>query len=219
MSGEDSCRETREILAAFLDDELPLDRSHSVQAHLESCTPCLGFSRMELTFTREMRARLQWVEPPEGLMERVQARLAEPPATASAPRPVPSSWMRHAVLGMAAVVFLSALSVPLVRLYAPAMYDAARRQVTGERIESATLVCFECDREGTPMEAQRRCHAPGHQTGLRCPKSGLWHLVANDATLPLMRDRERRGEQVSVEGRWLADIHYVDARRIRPPGT
>ncbi len=218
MSGGGGCRETRELLAAFLDDELPLDRSHAVQAHLEGCPPCLGFSQMELTFTQEIRARLPWVEPPDGLLERVQARLAEPPAAASEPGPA-RSWWRPIGLGIAAVVFLSALSVPLIRLYAPTMYDAARRQMTGERVESAILVCFECDREGIPVEAQRRCHAPGHQTGLRCPKSGLWHLVANDATLPLMRDRERRGEQVSVEGRWLDDIHYVDARRILPPGT
>jgi hypothetical protein len=218
MSGG-GCRETRELLAAFLDDELPVDRSHAIQAHLEICPPCLGFSRLEQTFTREIRARLRWVEPPDGLLERVQGRLAEPPEAVFAPKGAQSSWRRTIGLVAAAVVFLSALAVPVVRLYAPGVYDAARREVTGERIESATLVCFECDREGIPMEAQRRCHAPGHQTGLRCPKSGLWHLVANDTTLPLMSDRERRGEKVSVEGRWLDDIHYVDARRVLPPGT
>src|SRR5688572_10508159 len=112
-----------------------------------------------------------------------------------------------------------ALGLPVAQRHNPELYDQARMLVTGAQRVTATLVCVECDREGASLQAQRQCHAPGHQTGLRCPHTGLWHLVANDATLPLMRDRQRRGETVVVEGHWLSDIRYVKASSVRlPPG-
>jgi hypothetical protein len=236
---EGRCRETRELLAAFLDDELPLDRSHAVRDHLDDCDGCRGFSSMEQDFTRQVRARLGPCEPPaalrEGLrtamdavdslrsveaVEAVEAVAAEPATRPrAATRAMASPWMRRLVYGMAAAGFFVALLVPVVRQYEPGLYDQARMFLTGTQRQAATLVCVECEQEGTPLEAQRHCRAPGHQTGLRCPHTGLWHLVANEATLPLMRDRERRGDTVIVEGRWLDDIHYVDARSVRlPPG-
>ena len=43
-------------------------------------------------------------------------------------------------------------------------------------------------------------------TGILCEKTGLWHLVANDSTLPLLSDPSMRGQQVVVEGQFLDDI-------------
>jgi hypothetical protein len=230
MSGG-SCRETRELLAAFLDRELPPDRSHAIQDHLDGCDGCRGFSAMEGAFTRQMRARLGPCEPPAALMSGLKAamdavdslRAEEAPGNASArpraaARAFASPWIRRFAYAMAGGAFLLVLLMPLAREYNPGLYDQARMFFSRTQRQSATLVCVECEQEGTPLTMQRHCRAPGHQTGLRCPQTGLWHLVANEATLPLMRDRERRGETVIVEGRWLDDIHYVDARSVRLPG-
>lgn len=232
---EGRCRETRELLAAFLDDELPPDRSRTIRDHLDGCDGCRGFSSMEQDFTRQMRAHLGPCEPPASLraglktamdavdslssVEAVEAAPDGPARSRVAARAMASPWMRRLVYGMAAAAFFLALLVPVARQYQPALYDQGRMFLTGTQRQAATLVCVECEQEGAPLEAQRHCRAPGHQTGLRCPQTGLWHLVANEATLPLMRDRERRGDTVIVEGRWLDDIHYVDARSVRlPPG-
>ncbi|MGH9869260.1 MAG: anti-sigma factor family protein [Candidatus Polarisedimenticolia bacterium] len=216
------CRETRDLLGAFIDDELPSDRSQTIQAHLHLCGGCQGFLRMEQSFNQEVKASLAWIEAPSGMMERLRAGLDDVDGKEGGPRRsrlVLPAWVRWGAYTVAAAVVLVVLLVPALSQYAPEVYDGARRQLTGAQRHTATLVCYECEREGAPMEAQRRCHAPGHQTGLRCPGTGLWHLVANDATLPIMRDRSRRGETVEVEGRWLDDIHYVDARQINPSGT
>ena len=36
----EKCREIKEVLVAFLDDELPCDMSHGIQEHLDRCEPC-----------------------------------------------------------------------------------------------------------------------------------------------------------------------------------
>jgi hypothetical protein len=215
------CRETRDLLAAFLDGEIPADRRHTLQDHLDACGGCRGFMRMERAFSEEMRARLAWKEAPGGLMVRLRAGLDEIDSrrTERGSRLVLPEWIRWGAWAAAAVLLLSVMLVPALRQYAPGVYDGAVMWATGAERHLATLVCFECEREGVPMDAQRRCHAPGHQTGVRCPGTGLWHLVANDATLPVLKDRSRRGETVVLEGRWLSDIHYVDVRQMRPPGT
>jgi anti-sigma factor (TIGR02949 family) len=220
-----SCREMRDQLAAFLDEELPPESSRAIQAHLDACPPCLGFSRMEIEFTRVVRARLTRHEPPAALMTNLKAGMDAIDAlrdgrSSSDPDSRPGGpWLRRLMYGLTAAALGLALAVPIAQRYEPDLYDRARMLISGTERVSATLVCVECDREGVSIEEQRHCHAPGHQTGLRCPGTGLWHLVANDATLPLMKDRQRRGETVIVEGHWLADIHYVDARSVRlPPG-
>ncbi|HKY31940.1 MAG TPA: zf-HC2 domain-containing protein [Candidatus Polarisedimenticolia bacterium] len=215
MNERDRCRETRELLAAFHDDELPCELSRAVQTHIDRCGGCRGFSEMERSFTAVMRSRLGTLEAPQGMYDRIAPLLGGPEGPGG---PAGWSWLRRSTLGLAAVAASLLVAAPALRVYAPATYGSVARWVAGEGRLSGVLVCVECDQEGVSLDAQRRCHAPGHQTGVRCPGKVRWHLVANETTLPVMRDRDRRGEHVVLEGRLLSDIRYVDARAIRPGG-
>lgn len=70
------CDEALRLLAAFLDDELPVDARAGVDRHLERCRSC--FSRAE--FERRLKgeiARLGREEVTPGFEERVRRLLAD----------------------------------------------------------------------------------------------------------------------------------------------
>ncbi len=232
MTTNDACREVRELLAAFLDDELPCERSHGIQEHLDACDGCRGFSRMERGFTSAMRARVARLQAPESLSERVRdgwRRLDLDPGadgTAEPGRPSPraSLWGRlassRAAWGLAAAVLAALLLAPAASIWVPGAFQEYVDSVMGVRRVAGVLVCIECERHGAPIEAQKHCHAQGHQTGLKCAKTGLWHFVADDASRRLLSDPAMRGARVVVEGRLLSDIHYIDVRSVTvAPGT
>jgi len=228
----DGCREVRELLTAFLDDELPCERSHEIQEHLDACEGCGVFARLERGFTRAMRARIPRLQPPASLVERVRdgwRGIGDRPA-GDPPGPVPdltratSLWGRlassRAAWGLAAAVLAAVLLAPAVSIYAPDAFYAYVDSVTGVRKVSGVLVCIECEKHGAPLEVQKHCHAQGHQTGLKCARTGLWHFVADEASGGILADPAMRGSQVVVEGRFLSDIHYVDVKSVAmAPGT
>lgn len=219
---DDTCREIRELLAAFHDDELPCDRSREIQDHLDRCDGCRGFSRLEQEFTRSLRERLPRAEVPPGLFDRVRARLdeedapaAEAPSRAGA-KAGRRTWARlpGAGIGLLAAALAVALVAPAVAPWLGGSLRPMADWLQGVQSLHGVLICFECERHGVPLEAQQRCRAPGHQTGVKCPETGLWHLVASDASVPFTSHPEMRGRSVELEGRLLEDIRYIDVRAM-----
>ncbi len=74
MSGDD-CREVLGQLQTFLDGECAGDLEVLVQAHLHDCAPCLDRADFE-RHLRDLVASRCRASAPEGLLERVLARLA-----------------------------------------------------------------------------------------------------------------------------------------------
>jgi len=219
------CTRTRDLIAAFYDNELPCETSYGIQEHLNRCEPCRAFGTVERGFTRSAREGLPQVAPPEGLFARVREGLdAEdrgdvavvPGFPASGRTPV-GRWMAPLRFGYAAAAALLAgvLMLPVVELYAPGSVTGVFDALGGVRHTSGVLVCIECWRLGVPVEQHRGCDARGHRTGLLCEDTGVWNLVVSDTTRPLLSDPTLRGEGVVVEGKFIEDIRYVDARSIR----
>jgi hypothetical protein len=210
----DKCEKIRELLAAFHDDELPCELSYSIQDHLNQCGVCRGFDHLELGFDRAVKARVQPVEAPPGLYERFRDRLEQADAIPPAGR---GRWTRagRSLYAAAAALLATVMLVPVMELYAPGAVESAVGWATGVRRASGVLVCVECSRHGVAIEQQRQCQAQGHHTGIKCVDTGLWHVVADEKPSPLLSDPEMRGREVVVEGKFLDDIRYVDARSIR----
>lgn len=201
------CEDVREILVAFLDDELPSDVSHEMQEHLDQCGPCQSYARFEESFTDSLRARLQRVPAPDSLAARVRARIDD---ADRAPSPRYSArW-----IGLAAAAAILLMLLPA----APAIKDAWLQRGASDHGDvtavSGILVCFECEKHGATIEAQRNCREHGHQTGLRCPRIGLWHLVANETTAILMDDPGLRGRHVTLQARRFDAIRYLDVQAV-----
>ncbi|MFQ5700816.1 MAG: hypothetical protein ACE5HU_03115 [Acidobacteriota bacterium] len=213
-----TCGRTRELLAAFYDDELPCELSYSIQEHINHCDGCGAFARLEQGFTRAMRARLQHIEAPVGLFERVKEHFDDEPvgaldedSTGSAGR---KTRIGRTAYAAAAALLAGALLVPMVNHYGPVTMQEIIDSATGVRQVSGVLVCVECSRHGLSLDEQRRCRNTGHHTGVEIAGGGLWHFVARKASLPLLSDPSLRGQRVVVQGRFLDDIRYVDARSI-----
>ncbi len=214
---EQCCDDVREILAAFLDDELPAEASHRVQEHLDACAGCTSYAGFEESFTSAIRTRLPRLQAPDSLLSRVRTQL-------DAEEVAPSPWFRGRLVGLAtaAVIVLLLLPAgPLIRNAWQSWSGQAGDAAAGHhRSVAGVLVCFECEKEGVPIEMQRNCRAQGHQTGLRCPQTGLWHLVANQASSDLLADPGLRGRRVVLETETLDTIRYLDVRSVSfPSGT
>jgi len=201
-----TCCQTRELLPAFLDDELPSDASHSIQEHLDCCDCCQGYARLEQGFTRALKARLPRVDAPASLVDRALGQLDEP-KPARAPRA--ATFLSRAVYGLAAALFGAVALAPAMAYMMPGFTQSLVSSLSGESHIEGVLVCVECERHGASLEFQRRCRIHGHQTGVRCPETGLWHLVANRTTEPLISDPELRGRRVELEARKISDIRYL----------
>jgi hypothetical protein len=158
------------------------------------------------------------LQAPAALASRVRKQL-----DGAERRPVP--WFRGRMIGLAAaaaIVILLIPASPVIR----SRWQAWTGQESGgpgaghiHSIEGV-LVCFECENEGVPIEAQRHCRALGHQTGIRCPRTGLWHLVANKMSAGLMADPGLRGRRIVLDSETLDTIRYLDVRAVSfPSGT
>ena len=210
------CREIREMLAGFLDDEQSCDVSHGIQEHLDRCPPCAGLARAEQAFTASLKTRLRRIDAPSDLASKMRARLRE---EAGAPplAPARAVILRRAGYAVAASVLLVLLLAPLAETLSPGLLRRAVATLWGEHSEqriAGVLVCVECEKAGVSLDQQRFCHEESHHTGVRVDAKGVWNLVVNDASLPVLSDPGNRGSQVVLEGRFLDDIRYIDARRI-----
>ena len=225
----DNCTKTREHLAAFQDDELSCELSYQIQEHLNQCDGCRGFARLEKGFTRAMGARLSRAEVPEGMFDRMRRHLdrvdelgdgddIETVLSSPASPVVVGPWaqLSRKIYSVAAVLLAGVLLIPVLDLYRPDLTRGIADIILGVRQVDGTIVCFECARNGAPIEKQQQCREQGHHTGILCEQTGLWHLVANESTLSLMSDPSMRGAKVVVKGRFLDDIRYIDARSITP---
>ena len=216
-ANHDKCRQVREMLSGFLDDELSCDVSHGIQEHLDRCPPCAKISKVDQAFNSTMKARVRRIEAPDHFASAVMARLERGEwneVKASSP-PLPRRRvLKRAGYALAAAAVLVLVLAPVAARFMPGFLQNAADALSGVRTVSGVLVCVECEKQGAPMPHQRLCRLEGHHTGFRSSDNGIWNLVVNDASLPLMSDPSLRGTRVTVEGRFLNDIRYVDARRI-----
>ena len=72
-----SCAEVRELLSAYVDGELPPDRSAEVADHLASCDACAREYEATLETVRTVREGLVRHRAPDVLRARVRAALRE----------------------------------------------------------------------------------------------------------------------------------------------
>lgn len=72
-----TCQETFSRLNDYLDRELTPEEMRLVQEHLAVCAYCVLEFAFEANVLREVRAKVQSIQAPEGLMSRVIGALAQ----------------------------------------------------------------------------------------------------------------------------------------------
>lgn len=123
-----NCAQTRELLNAYIDGELPPDQAMALSEHLTTCTECAGIYEELLTTVRTLREGLVKYRAPDLLRARVRSALREDaqPATAT---PTPKVRRRVHVpwraLAAAVVVMVASSGITFV---------AARQHVSAEAL-------------------------------------------------------------------------------------
>jgi mycothiol system anti-sigma-R factor len=74
-----TCEEVFVRLDDFLDRELTQEEMRLVQEHLETCAACASEHRFERQVVESVRAKLQRIELPEALRQRIVSRLSQGP--------------------------------------------------------------------------------------------------------------------------------------------
>ena len=202
-----TCTEIRALLPAFLSDEIPLDQSGRIHAHLEVCASCTRYRRLESAFDETVRRSVKRKAAPPSLIVRIHEALNEEDRSASARlrRFMAPGWRRWA----AAAALLAAVLLPGGLAYQAGILRLPGAPSEVEQVIRGTLVCGTCERKGIQTRDQRGCRAFGHHTAFRCPKTGLWDFVESDVTRPLLTDADRVGDPVEVRGVFFTNLHYI----------
>lgn len=72
-----SCEELVRRLDSYLDRELSEDEVRLVREHLSGCAKCAAEYAFEGSLLRELRAKIQRLQAPAGLLEKISKRIAE----------------------------------------------------------------------------------------------------------------------------------------------
>jgi mycothiol system anti-sigma-R factor len=73
-----TCEDVFRRLDTWLDRELSPEELKLVQEHLETCAMCAGEYRFEESFIEGVRQKMKRIDMPDGLMDRITARLTLP---------------------------------------------------------------------------------------------------------------------------------------------
>jgi anti-sigma factor RsiW len=99
------CRQTEQLLHAYVDGELDLSGTLALEAHLRACAQCRAKRDEIAALSRRLRSELTRYAAPEGLRERLGFASAAPtPAPARRLRP---RWDRRHFMAMAASTLIA----------------------------------------------------------------------------------------------------------------
>jgi hypothetical protein len=203
-----NCNDIREILPAFLADEISAGDSLQVQSHLEGCAPCRKFKSFELAFDATVKRSLVREAAPPSLILGVQRALdgGSIASHRSLPFSGASAWRQWAVA--AGIIF--AMLAPVTLGYQLGFFVAPFAGTVEEKVLKGTLICSTCERMGVPIDQQRGCRLHGHRAAFKCDETGIWELVDNPGSRELITAATRLGDRLEVTGRFIDDIRYVN---------
>ncbi|MEE9230289.1 MAG: zf-HC2 domain-containing protein [Acidobacteriota bacterium] len=223
----DNCREVRQQLSAYIDEELSAEELSGVERHVATCAPCREQAEVERSFTGELRARRLGEAAPAGLMRKVRRGLEQEAARESRGAGF-AAWPGRWRLALAGVGYGLALvfaimwldgKVPAPRpaggVATPGAAESGGRAWVPATVElRGWVVCAICDEAGVPVEQHILCDTYGHFNGLRDDQGRLWLLVQNKGRNPDLQAHEMRGREVAVQAEAFEDVGYLIARNV-----
>lgn len=209
-----TCESFDRHVYAFQAGELSGEEHERFQTHLDHCDRCARALEVETSFLAGFKGRLERTPAPPGLETRIRAALRE-----EAPDPVRGawSWLRAPWFAAAAAC---ALLVGLLAVGLPLVPGPTPGGQVGEAVlvsRQGTIVDYDCDRAGAPLDLQKDCTHPGHVNALKMADgSYLQFSLAGEVSRDLVVDRSRRGSRVVVQGDYYPRIHTIEVRSLEP---
>ena len=196
-----NCKQFKESLYHFQQDELSPTQRDGFLTHADACQGCARTLAFEEEMLGALRQRLQPVPTPLGLETRVRAALAD-----AAPQSASLSWFRRPVFAaMAASLLLAVIMVP-------SLTGGEWSSLRGMRVVSAvvTVIDPECASRGRTFEEQRRCKHHAHLNTLITDDGREWNISLDDERFRgLLTDAEMRGRRMRVRGNLFGAIQTL----------
>jgi Putative zinc-finger len=188
------CKELREILDLYVDNELSAEAAAAAGLHLNECGPCCSARDELLRLRQAIKEAVSKHQPPSSLLQSVR-RISSPPS-------------RRAALASLIVVIL-----------ALGTFGALER-VSGVRASVASAmeqVAFHLDRphmvmvEGTIVCRERALHAlygsrdtrdiEGYHGALMMASGKLWNFMESEKAYALIHDESLVGKRVRIRAK------------------
>ncbi len=197
-----NCDAFKREIYHFQAGELTAEQWSACRDHADRCPPCAELLEVEEALLRGLKRRLRPASPPPGLETRVRVELRR---AASSRRPG-IGWLRQPwFAALAASLLLALLVIPANDFGTPVSTRVSR---------VVTVVDFDCDSAGLPVDRQRLCTHPRHLNALKLDGGGHWHVSLDDAAgRNLSTDRSLRGSRLRVEGLLYERIRTLHVER------
>ncbi len=158
------CEDCRELLWAYLEQELNEEETAKIQQHLEECADCCAEAEVQKEIMESLRS-LPEEELPEGYHQELMQKLSAEAAHNAIPFPVKKKqpkWKQLSMIAAAALVVVAAGGINGMMEMRQSQNDAVRRiEATGDagtpiEIEKAVEESAMDEAADQPMEMQKK---------------------------------------------------------------
>jgi anti-sigma factor RsiW len=131
------CEEVANLLHAFVDGELELERTLEVERHVQECPACAQALAEQQALRTALHDPALYHRPPAGLRERIRSSLRPAARPSVAGRVLPWRRLRVGVAVAASLAFVALLAWGVVRvLSVPGADDLLAREVVAGHVRS-----------------------------------------------------------------------------------
>lgn len=202
-----NCKNFRDLLYLFQDDELGAAERDACQEHVNACDACSRLLLAEGVMLRAVKAKLTRAPAPPGLEARIRAALR---VQAGAGARLP--WYRAPWFAAAAAAGL------LLAVLVPTLVGGLEVAPHGPAVPvhaEVVVVDRDCDRAGHGLDAQRRCAHPLHINALKTADGAYWTISPDQTDYRyLLLDRAVRGTTLVIDGELYEDAMIIRLREV-----
>lgn len=210
------CKQLRDVLDCYNDQELSAEAMAAADAHLRECAACTRAAAQLRALRQSMRRAAAAWDPPPDLERRVRAAIWPRRAggLASAPRWV-LALAAAAILAVAAAV--GAFGRQRVEEATIAAVDQAVVRFADVRhvVLDARVLCRDCELHERYGE-RAMCERVGHRGAIATSDGRIWSIIEQPSSAELIHNKTLLGKKVRVRGRMFraAGTIAIDAYEI-----
>jgi hypothetical protein len=188
------CKNFREILELYVDDELSPEATVQAEAHLAECHACRGAADSLWRLQQAVKGAVSQYQPAPQLANSVRRSTLSP-------------WYRRPAFALAVsttVLLIVAMVVSTSQLRGTVAntLEAAAFHLDGSRsaVMEGTLLCRDCQLK-KEYGYRAMCPLKGHHGTLQTKDGKIWNILDGDASEDLIHNSDLLGRTVRIRGR------------------
>lgn len=188
------CKEFREVLDLYIDNELSPEAMASAGVHLTDCAPCRRATDELFRLRQAVKEAVNKHQPPPALLDSIR-------------RATSASRRRVAVVALTAIALFLVSLIALEQMAGVGTYLASGMEQIAFQLDrpktvllEGEIVCRECELYalyGSPKERD----VEGHHGALKTHAGKIWNFMKGEKSYPLIHDQSFIGKRVRVRAK------------------